>query len=78
MPKRARIISDPRILGGKPVIEGTRLSVELILEELQNGATYESLLARYPTLTPAGLDAAFRYLYELLKEKTTPPQSVTA
>lgn len=49
-----RITIDTKIMLGKPVIKGTRLTVELILEKLAYGATYESLLKDYPFLTRVG------------------------
>ncbi len=45
-----RIVSDPKILFGKPVIAGTRISVELILEELGADASVDDLLREYPHL----------------------------
>ena|ERR1017187_9545050 len=51
------IISDPRVMHGKPVIEGTRLTVELILEKLSEGRSEEELLSAYPRLTREGLQA---------------------
>ncbi|MCS7189484.1 MAG: DUF433 domain-containing protein [Bacteroidia bacterium] len=59
---RARIVSTPTVLGGKPRIAGTRLSVQLILEELAQGKSSDELLSAYPTLTPEGLQAVFQYL----------------
>lgn len=45
---RERISSDPEVLVGKPVVKGTRISVELILGWLANGWTYEQILESYP------------------------------
>ena len=45
-----RIIANPEILGGKPVIEGTRISVEHVLGLLANGMTNEEIIADYPDL----------------------------
>jgi uncharacterized protein (DUF433 family) len=55
------IISDPQVMMGKPVIAGTRLTVELILEKLGAGETVEQLLASYPRLTPAAVQAALTF-----------------
>ena len=60
------IVSDPQILGGKPCVRDTRLSVELLLEFAASGATQEQILAQYPQLTTEGLAAAFRYAAEVL------------
>ncbi len=61
------IVSDPAILGGKPCVRGTRLSVEFLLELVASGATQEHILAQYPQLTQDGLAAAFRYAADVLK-----------
>ena len=60
----ARIVSDPRILGGKPVIEGTRISVVLIVESLAAGETVEQLLQAYPHITREGIRAALALAVE--------------
>jgi uncharacterized protein (DUF433 family) len=51
------ITADPQILVGKPVVKGTRLSVELILDRLADGWTQEEILRAYPSLTPQSLQA---------------------
>jgi uncharacterized protein (DUF433 family) len=61
-----RIISDPAILGGKPIIRGTRLSVELILEWIASGATRDEILLRYPQLTATDLEQALGYAAQSL------------
>ena len=61
------IVSDPKILGGKPAVRGTRLSVEFLLELAASGATQEQILEQYPQLTLEGLRAAFRYAADVLK-----------
>ncbi|OFW31437.1 MAG: hypothetical protein A3H97_18610 [Acidobacteria bacterium RIFCSPLOWO2_02_FULL_65_29] len=61
------IVSDPEILGGKPCVRGTRLSVEFLLELATSGATHEQILTQYPQLTRDGLTAAFRYAADVLK-----------
>ena len=65
------IVSNPQILGGKPCVRGTRLSVEFLLELAASGATQEQILAQYPHLTPDGLAAAFRYAADVLKGEQT-------
>lgn len=52
------IVSDPDILGGKPIVKGTRISVALILQCLASGMSREEILRAYPTLTAQGLDSA--------------------
>jgi len=48
----------PDVMMGKPVIKGTRLTVELILERLGNGSPLQDLLASYPQLRPEHIQAA--------------------
>jgi uncharacterized protein (DUF433 family) len=54
---RERIHRDPRILGGKPVVKGTRLDVGFILELLQAGCAEDEILRDYPQLTREGIEA---------------------
>jgi len=72
------IVADPQVLGGKPCVRGTRLSVEFLLELAASGATQEQILAQYPQLTPDGLAAAFRYAAEVLKGEHTWELRITA
>lgn len=60
-----RIEADPKIVGGKPVIAGTRLSVEIILEQLASGYTFEDLLDAYPFLSVEDIAAALDYAAHL-------------
>ena len=48
----ARIVSDPAVLGGKPVVKGTRISVEFLLELLASGATRADVLKNYRISRP--------------------------
>ena len=52
---------DPEVMLGKPVIAGTRITVELILEELAAGMTTAQLVSSYPRLTPEAVSAALAY-----------------
>jgi uncharacterized protein (DUF433 family) len=61
-----RIEIDPKIMLGKPVIRGTRITVELILRKLSEGATQGDLLDAYPRLTRADIQAAIRYAADTL------------
>jgi uncharacterized protein (DUF433 family) len=72
------IVSDPQILGGKPCVRGTRLSVEFLLELAASGATQEQILTQYPQLTADGLAAAFRYAADVLKGEHTWELRITA
>lgn len=69
------IISRDDLLGGKPCIRGTRLSVELILELRTSGATREQILAAYPNLSEDGLVAALRFAAEVGREELGPEVS---
>ncbi len=60
---------NPNICGGKPVIKGTRITVEFILELLANGWSYEGILENYPQLKKEDILEAIRYAVEVLKEE---------
>ncbi|MFQ5823479.1 MAG: DUF433 domain-containing protein [bacterium] len=55
------IISDPRVMMGKPVIAGTRVTVELILEKLATGDTIDQILEAHPRLNSEGIQAALEF-----------------
>lgn len=57
----------PEVMLGKPVLKGTRITVEMILEELSGGLTMEDLLEAYPTITQEGILAAFGFAAAMLK-----------
>ncbi|WP_375288908.1 DUF433 domain-containing protein [Sphingomonas sp.] len=63
---REHIHSDPAVLGGKPVVKGTRISVELILEYLAQGGTVTEIIDGYPSLTEADIRAAVAFTHDLL------------
>ena len=56
-----RIVSNPAILGGKPIVRGTRISVELILEWMASGATRDDILRKHPHLSAADVEQALAY-----------------
>jgi uncharacterized protein (DUF433 family) len=56
-----RIVSEPDVILGKPVVAGTRITVELILEKLAAGETVEQLLESHPRLTPEGIHGALAF-----------------
>jgi uncharacterized protein (DUF433 family) len=66
---RDHIHSDPEILGGKPVIKGTRISVELILEYFSDGSSIADVLAAYPHLTEADVRAALAFAHDMIAEE---------
>lgn len=55
------IVCDPAILGGKPIVKGTRISVALILQCIASRMSHDGILEGYPTLTREGLDAALDF-----------------
>ncbi len=55
------IVCDPEILGGKPIVKGTRSSVALVLQCVASGMTRGDILDGYPTLSAEGLDAALQF-----------------
>ena len=72
-----RIVSDPTIMLGKPVIEGTRLTVEMILEELGAGTSTEELLSAHPNLTREGVQAAIAYAAAIVRNDEVLPLNTT-
>jgi uncharacterized protein (DUF433 family) len=67
---RQYIHTDPEILLGKPVVKGTRLSVDFILRLFAVGWTERQVLENYPTLTPQTLRAVFAFAAESIGEET--------
>lgn len=63
---KERIVSDHQIMLGKPIIKGTRITVELLLRKLSEGATTPNLLAMYPHLREADIMAALMYASDML------------
>jgi len=61
------IVSDPKIMMGKPVIAGTRITVEIILEKLSAGETVEQILEAHPRLTPEAIRAALAFAAQALR-----------
>jgi uncharacterized protein (DUF433 family) len=64
-----RIITSPEVLVGKPVIRGTRLSVDFILGLLADNWTYEEVLKNYPGLVMEDILACLEYAATVLKEE---------
>jgi uncharacterized protein (DUF433 family) len=65
-----RIVSDPEILVGKPVIKGTRIPVELVLEYLTHNPRLDDLFADYPRLTLDDVKACFAYATTLVQQSS--------
>jgi len=67
------IESDPNVMMGKPVVKGTRITVEQILEKLGAGETMEQVLEAHPRLTREGVLAALRFGAETLRADVAYP-----
>ncbi len=68
-----RIVLDSKILNGKPIIKGTRISVEFILELLSSGLTVQQILKEYPSLVKEDVLAALNYATIMLKHEEVYP-----
>ncbi len=64
---RERIEINPRIMVGKPVIKGTRLTVEFIVELLANGWSHAEIMENYPGVTDRDIIACLEYAAEILR-----------
>lgn len=72
------ITSDPKIMMGKPVVAGTRITVELILEKLAAGETMDQILSEHPRLTDTGIRAAIAFAADVLRSDVVyPTEKVT-
>jgi uncharacterized protein (DUF433 family) len=72
-----QIVSDPKILGGKPCIKGTRISVEMILEWVASGASRDEIHKTYPHLSPDDVEAALRYAAQSFDHETIVTAEIT-
>ena len=68
-----RIIIDPKVLTGKPVVRGTRISVELVVDLLAVGWSHAQILVSYPHLSEDDIRACLVYASELLREEKVYP-----
>ena len=66
---RERIVIDPQVLVGKPVIKGTRISVELVIDLLGRGYSQEQVLEQYDHLKPEDIQACLAYASDVLKSE---------
>jgi uncharacterized protein (DUF433 family) len=69
-----RITTDPKILGGKPVVRGTRIAVSLVLEELAHNPDFNELLAAHPDLTRADVQACLSYAKAMVTGEEVSPK----
>lgn len=68
-----RIVIDPDVMVGKPVIKGTRIPVYLIIEFIANGMTEKEVLKEYPQLTKEDIRAALLYASKCVQGEVTIP-----
>jgi uncharacterized protein (DUF433 family) len=70
---KSLIVSNPSVMMGKPVIAGTRITVELILEKLAAGETKQQILEAHPQLTQEAIQAALAFATEALRSDVIYP-----
>ncbi|MCG2775135.1 MAG: DUF433 domain-containing protein [Desulfobacterales bacterium] len=75
--RRKFIISDPSVMMGKPVIAGTRITVELIVEKLAAGETIDQILEAHPRLTREAIQEALAFAAEALRADVIYPVSTS-
>jgi uncharacterized protein (DUF433 family) len=73
-PYQERIIADRRILAGKPVVRGTRIAVDLVLEELAQNPDINELLAAHPDLTRTDVQACLAYAKAMVTGEEVSPK----
>lgn len=66
---RTRIVVDPAVLVGKPVIKGTRISVELVVDLMGRGYTTQQVIQQYPQVTAEDVQACLAYASEVLRSE---------
>ena len=72
-----RIVVDPRILAGKPVVRGTRIPVDLVLKRLSQDLDLRSLFESYPRLTEEDVKACLAYASVLVQGEDVFPETLT-
>jgi uncharacterized protein (DUF433 family) len=75
--RRKFIISDPSVMMGKPVIAGTRITVEFIVEKLAAGETIDQILEAHPRLTKKAIQEALAFAAEALRADVIYPVSTS-
>ena len=73
-----RIIVDPKILAGKPVIKGTRISVELVLKRLSQDLDMKTIFEAYPHLTEADVKACLAYAEAVIEDEEVYPAEIVS
>lgn len=67
----SRIVKDPKVLGGKPHIRGTKIPCELILELLASGSSFQEICEEFPKVTKEDIQATLSYALDLMKKEVT-------
>lgn len=75
--EKPQIVSDPKILSGKPIIAGTRISVELILDRIASGMSEKEILKDYPHLISKQIQAAVEYAKQVVQKSPIKPGKQT-
>ena len=75
---RGLIVSNPAVMMGKPVVAGTRITVELILEKLAAGESVEQIVEAHPRLTPEAIRAALDFAARALRADVLYPVETTS
>ena len=73
-----RIVQNPEILAGKPVVKGTRIPVEVVLEYLAHNPNFDELFADYPRLTMADVKACLEYAQALVHQTAARKETAAA
>jgi uncharacterized protein (DUF433 family) len=73
---RERIVVDPEVLVGKPIVRGTRLAVEFIIDLLTEGWDVQEILRNYPGLTVEDIRACLSYARDLVRDERVYPVGV--
>jgi uncharacterized protein (DUF433 family) len=78
MATESRIVCDPKIMGGKPIVTGTRITVELILEKLAAGDAPHEIIEDYPDLSEESIRAAIKFAADALRSDFIYPTDTAA
>jgi uncharacterized protein (DUF433 family) len=73
MPEEERIVVDPKVMVGKPIIKGTRIPVDAVIRRLAEGMSIEEILEEYPNLTIEDIKSALRYAAKVVSGEDVIP-----
>ncbi|MBI2142727.1 DUF433 domain-containing protein [Candidatus Woesearchaeota archaeon] len=69
-----RIVVDPKVMAGKPVVKGTRIPVDAILQRIADGMTIDEILQDYPNITRDDIKAALEYSANIVRGEDIIPE----